>query len=158
MMFTIIMPAVAAIFLSFSQWATAAGPAILPCEASQPEFLVSDWTGSYTGDSESFTFYLSSTFADYYSGCSGKINEGAADSGVSWCLTVIPGFNVSFTKSGDEMTINHAYKCSSADGEVSAMATGSAVLDLSRTVTAPDTGRMILAGGKQTIAAATETV
>ncbi|KAI1497979.1 hypothetical protein F5X99DRAFT_394969 [Biscogniauxia marginata] len=159
------LPVLVAAVLSLSQWASAAYPQTLPCSASpDPAFVISDWTGSYNSDSESFTFLLETTFSDYYSGCHGTIDPGETNSGLLWCSTVIPGYNVSFTKTDNNLELNHAYKCTldvAADGtapEVAATAHGSASLNIVNKDKGDGTGTTSLQGGNQTMVALTKTL
>ncbi|KAI1112428.1 hypothetical protein F5Y14DRAFT_422159 [Nemania sp. NC0429] len=143
MIFAVILPAITAIAMSFTRFADA-GLAIMPCAATsdKPSFVISDFTGGvsrYTGG-ESFAFYLNTTYDDYHSGCSGSISKGAPDNGLQWCLTRIPGWNVSFIMtSRHEVLVNHDFLCSREDGEVvSAHAEGAARLQIS----SEDNGRL----------------
>ncbi|KAI1812812.1 hypothetical protein GGS20DRAFT_514764 [Poronia punctata] len=135
MFFSVILPIVSTMMLSFTRLANG-GLAIMPCSAadsdSDPTFSVSEFTGGisrYTGG-ESFAFYLNTTFNDYHSGCSGSISKGADDNGLEWCSTRVPGFNVSYVMTHDhKILVNHDYQCSLPDGTVvDAHAEGAATL------------------------------
>ncbi|KAI1122324.1 hypothetical protein F5Y10DRAFT_76714 [Nemania abortiva] len=135
MIFAAILPAVTAIAMSFTRFADA-GLSIMPCSTAtnKPNFVISDFTGGisrYTGG-ESFAFYLNTTYNDYHSGCSGSIDKGAADNGLQWCSTRIPGWNVSYVMTTNhEVLINHDFLCSQDDGAiVSAHAEGAARLQV----------------------------
>ncbi|KAI5925552.1 hypothetical protein F4810DRAFT_708500 [Camillea tinctor] len=165
MIFSGVLPILGAAVLSLSQWASAAYPSTMPCSASSnPEFVLSDWTGSYDSESESFTFLLETTFSDYYTGCHGTVDPGETSSGLLWCSTVIPGYNVSFTKTDNNLELNHAYKCTldaavdGSDAEVSATAHGSATLNIVTKDKGDGTGTTSLQGGNQTMIASTETL
>ncbi|KAI1826572.1 hypothetical protein F4861DRAFT_65648 [Xylaria intraflava] len=135
MFFAAILPAVSAILMSFTRFATA-DIAIMPCPTAEtdPTFMISVFTGGigrYTGG-QSFTFYLNNTFTDYHSGCSGSVGNGAADSGMQWCSTRVPGWNASFVMTSEhKINIGNDFLCSQTDGTIAtAHADGSVNLDI----------------------------
>ncbi|KAI2624434.1 hypothetical protein GGS21DRAFT_532339 [Xylaria nigripes] len=139
MFFATILPAVSAIMVPLAHFADA-GVTVMPCEAtaSNPTFIVTDFTGGisrYTGG-ESFTFYLSTNFNDYSSGCSGSIIKGAIDNGLEWCSTRVPGWNVSFVMTSDHIVnLGNNFLCNQADGTViAAHAEGSANLGVNTSI------------------------
>ncbi|KAI1181926.1 hypothetical protein F5B17DRAFT_422872 [Nemania serpens] len=154
MIFTVILPAITAIAMSITRFADA-GLAIMPCAVAtnKPAFMISDFTGGiskYTGG-ESFAFYLNTTYNDYHSGCSGSINKGAPDNGMQWCLTRIPGWNVSYLMTHNhEVLINHDFLCSQDDGTVvSAHAEAATRLPINATTS----GRLSMKPASQTFPA-----
>ncbi|KAI0397621.1 hypothetical protein F5Y17DRAFT_455015 [Xylariaceae sp. FL0594] len=158
MFFSLIVPVVSAIVMSFTRLADG-GIAIMPCAVggSEPRFTISEFTGGvsrYTGG-ESFAFYLNTTFNDYHSGCSGSISKGADDNGLQWCSTRVPGFNVSYVMTHDhKILVNHDYQCSLADGTVvDAHAEAAAALN----VRTASNGRLSMAPDSQSLPAATKT-
>ncbi|KAI1339795.1 hypothetical protein F5Y15DRAFT_423657 [Xylariaceae sp. FL0016] len=141
----------AGIILSTLSGCTLSYPTIQPCEASEPEFVISDYTGS-TGSSggQSFTFLLTAPFSDFTTGCSGSIPAGEVSSGYSWCSTIIPNYNVSYTITDSTLAMNHKFKCETNGAELEATAVGSGTLDL-------DDDRSSLVSGSQTIPVSTST-
>lgn len=154
MFFAAILPAVTAIAMSFTRFANA-GVAVIPCSATtdSPTFRISDFTGGvsrYTGG-ESFAFYLNTTYNDYHSGCSGSISKGAADNGLQWCSTRVPGWNASYVMtSNHDILIYHDFQCSQDDGTVAnAHAEGATSLQVLRDIN----GRLNMQPSSDTFAA-----
>ncbi|KAI8627125.1 hypothetical protein F5Y19DRAFT_465923 [Xylariaceae sp. FL1651] len=153
-----IIPAVSAIVMSFTRFA-GADLSIMPCSMTdKPNFTITDFTGGisqYTGG-ESFTFYLQSNFDDYHSGCSGDINKGADDSGMQWCSTRIPGWNVSYIMTHDHNVLfGHAFLCSQEDGTVvNARAEAAATLKIN----VSDSGKLSMDGKNATFPASMKTL
>ncbi|KAI0475654.1 hypothetical protein GGR56DRAFT_675766 [Xylariaceae sp. FL0804] len=135
------LAALGALFLSLG-WSTSSTsssyPALQPCDTASTDasFAISSYSGtpvSDDGGDRSFTFMLDPSFNAYRTGCRGHFRAGAQKTGVEWCGSVVPGFNVSYVVSrGGAIQMSHNFKCSSGVAEeVEAVAVCAGVLDLS---------------------------